>query len=83
MPRQHDADLCDRIRELEKRVEELESRPHTTVVPSAYPWWEVPNTVPYPSPYPWTIWYGTTTGMTTVKSVSTDSSTYTLGDITT
>ena len=72
----HDADLCERIRELEKRVEELEARPHTTIVP-AYPWWEVAPT----SPYPWTLWYGTT-NITYAKGVSTDSTTYTVGDIT-
>ena len=73
----HDADLCERIRQLEERVRELEARPHTTVVP-AYPWWEVAPSIP--NPYPWSPWYSGTT-ITYAKGVSTDSTTYTVGDI--
>ena len=80
----HDADLCERIRELEERVRELEARPPTWTVPvyPLYPWWGViPNTTdPYPS-YPWTITYGSNT-LTTAKGVTTTGSAYTIGDIT-
>jgi hypothetical protein len=34
MTKTHDADFCDRIRELEKRVAELEAAPRATVVPA-------------------------------------------------
>jgi hypothetical protein len=58
----HDADLCERIREMEKRVEELEARPQTTWNPTfthyCYP--GCPQHSGTASPYPWTIWYGTT-----------------------
>ena len=73
MTRKHDADLCERIRELEERVRELEARP----VPFYGGWWSVQPWTPYPA-YPWTITYGTTT---TARGISTDSTTYTVGDI--
>ena len=81
----HDADLCERIRELEKRVEELEAQPRVTYVPTFthYCWSGCPEhyptitwqtgTWPFASPPP-TITYA--------KGVSTDSSTYVVGDIT-
>ena len=37
MARQHDADLCDRIRQLEEKVAELEARPQYPVYPY---WWQ-------------------------------------------
>lgn len=67
----HDADLCERIRELEKRIEELERRPAPYWVG---PWWGVnppywispwlPNTSgsgTWTAPPNTTITYGVTT----------------------
>ena len=86
MRKQHDADLCERIRELEKRVEELEARP--TYVPLTH-WcsWGCPIHHPaYPTTITWdtsgTTWRPTpNTTITYAKGVSTDSTIYTVGDI--
>lgn len=84
MRKQHDAELCERIRELERRVEELEARSQTTYV------WNPPHWcwVGCPEHYPTITWgtSGTTWSpppntTTYAKGVSTDSSIYTVGDI--
>lgn len=85
MTKTHDADLCERIRELEKRVEELEAAPRVTYVPALphYCWsgcplhwptitWDTSGTTWTPPP---------NTTITYAKGVSTDSSTYIVGDI--
>ena len=80
MTRQHDADLCERIRELEERVRELETRPSTTYVMSPPHWCYSGCPIHYPT-ITWTpqwTWTGTTT---TAKGISTASTTYTVGDI--
>lgn len=53
--RQHDADLCERIRKLEERVRELEAKPPVTIAPYVYPPYYVPSTPVYPY---WTVWSG-------------------------
>jgi hypothetical protein len=64
--RQHDADLCERIRQLEERVRELEARPAYPVYPiyPTYPW-------PYTNPYPYPVWISDNTTISLPDGTST------------
>ncbi len=85
MTRRHDADLCERIRELEKRVEELEAQPRTIVYPALphYCWIGCPQH--HPTWYP--TWTSPNTSGITISSGTTQTApggtqfTYTVGDI--
>jgi hypothetical protein len=55
MARVHDADLCKRIRDLEKEVERLKARP---VHCDHWHYWPY-----YPRPYPHLYWGSTSTGI--------------------
>jgi len=64
MRKQHDAELCERIRQLEERVRELEARPHGWYGG----WWQPPQY------YPYIVWNDASgTNDTTITSTSLDS----------
>ena len=70
MRKTHDAELCERIRELEERVRELEARPHTTYVHWCYSG--------CPLHYPTITWGTNTTGW---QPPADTTITYSIGDI--
>lgn len=74
MRRQHDAELCERIRVLEERVKELEARP-TTYSPH---WCYFGCPIHYGTGTPYPQWSWTTTGGSATSGAVTIGSTKSL-----